>query len=402
MNPEQKINDIVTTDIVIIGAGVIGLAIARAFAVAGHEVVILEAEKNIGGHTSSRNSEVIHAGIYYPPESLKAKLCVTGKDQLYGFCQSHHVPFKRCGKLIVASNQEQTHKLNSIKANAERNGVTDLQLINKPELQKLEPELQAEAALLSPSTGIIDSHSLMLALQADIECNQGIVCCNSRVVSGQVKSRQNSPLHCLEILGDEHFYLHARTVINSAGLNAVRLLHKIQGFPATQIPKLTFAKGNYFSLSSKPPFQHLIYPLPEDGGLGTHLTLDLAGQAKFGPDVEWLSNIQLNDPQSSMQLDDVDYGVDSKRAEQFYRSIRQYWPKLPDNSLTANYSGIRPKLMCENFATEDFLIAGEAQHGIENWINLIGIESPGLTSCLAIADMVVKLACQESKKSKRI
>jgi L-2-hydroxyglutarate oxidase LhgO len=392
----NKNNPIITTDIVVIGAGVIGLATARAFALAGHEVIVLEAETTIGNHTSSRNSEVIHAGIYYPPDSLKAKLCVAGKDQLYSYCQSRQVPVKRCGKLIVAANQEQINKLNSIKENAERNGVTDLQILHKSELQRLEPELKAEAALLSPSTGIIDSHSLMLALQADIERHQGIICCNSRVISGQVKNKQNTPFHYLEILGDEHFHLHARTVINSTGLNAVRILHKVEGFPVNQIPKLIFAKGNYFSLSSKPPFQHLIYPIPEDGGLGIHLTLDLAGQAKFGPDVEWLSNTQLNDPNSSMQLDKLDYRVDSERAMQFYKAIRHYWPNLPDNSLTANYSGIRPKLMSEYMTTEDFIIAGESQHGINNWINLIGIESPGLTSCLAIADAVVTLANQES------
>ena len=392
----NKNNTIITTDIVVIGAGVIGLATARAFALAGHEVIVLETETTIGCHTSSRNSEVIHAGIHYPPDSLKAKLCVVGKDQLYSYCQSRQVPVKRCGKLIVAASHEQIQKLNTIKENAERNGVTDLQLLHKSELQRLEPELKAEAALLSPSTGIIDSHSLMLALQADIERHQGIICCNSRVISGQVKEKLNTSLHCLEILGDEHFDLHANTVINSTGLNAVKLLHNINGFPASQIPKLTFAKGNYFSLSSKPPFQHLIYPIPEDGGLGIHLTLDLAGQAKFGPDVEWLSNTQLNDPNSSMQLDKLDYSVDSERAVQFYQAIRHYWPNLPDKSLIANYSGIRPKLMSEYMTTEDFVIAGESQHGINNWINLIGIESPGLTSCLAIADAVVKLANQES------
>ena len=361
-------------DCVVVGAGVIGLAVARRLAQAGREVVVLEAAEGIGTVTSSRNSEVIHAGIYYKAASLMARMCVTGKKMLYQYCADHGVPHKNCGKLIVATTPKEAEKLQSIRAHAEANGVLDMQMLSGEAARALEPALNCDAALLSPSTGIIDSHAFMLALRGDAEAAGAALAfhtplLHARVVAGKIE---------LDAGGDAPMTLECRLLVNSAGLNAPAVARGIDGMPLASIPRAYLAKGNYFSCSRKAPFSHLIYPVPEPGGLGVHLTLDMAGQARFGPDVEW--------------VDTIDYAVDPARAERFYPAIRKYWPSLPDGALMPSYSGMRPKIVPPAVASQDFVIQGPKDHGVAGLINLFGIESPGLTSSLAIADYVGELA----------
>ena len=365
-------------DCVVIGAGVVGLAIGRRMASAGLETIVLEGARTIGTGTSSRNSEVIHAGIYYPQGSLKAKLCVAGRALLYDYCAGHGVDARRCGKLIVATAPEQMPQLDVIVARAAANGVADLRRLAAPEALALEPDLHCVAAVLSPSTGIIDSHGLMLALQGDLENAGGMVAFGSPVESVRCAGGDIT----VAAAGAAPLEIGARYVINSAGLHAPRIAARTAGLPPQFVPSARFAKGNYYSLSGRAPFTRLIYPVPEAAGLGVHLTLDLAGQARFGPDVEWLTG---DDP------DAIDYTVDPRRADIFYAEIRRYWPALRDGSLQPAYSGVRPKLQSTGDAAQDFVIHGPAVHGIEGLVNLFAIESPGLTSSLAIAEHVARL-----------
>jgi len=355
---------------IVIGAGVIGLAVARALALAGREVVILEAEDAIGTHTSSRNSEVIHAGIYYPKGSLKARACVEGRKRLYSYCEEHGVPFRRCGKLIVATQEEQVPELKAIREKACQNGVADVVEIPAAEAMRMEPALRCVAALHSPSTGIIDSHALMLAYLGDAEAAGAMLGLKSPL-SRAVFTGKDFELQVGETS------LRTEMLVNSAGLRAPSVARRIEGFPAAKIPLELYAKGNYYSLAGRPPFSRLVYPVPEPGGLGVHVTLDLAGQARFGPDVEW--------------VEDIDYQVDPHRADRFYAAIRRYWPGLPDGALAPGYAGIRPKISAPGAPAADFLIQGPAGHGLAGLVNLFGIESPGLTASLALADDVAAL-----------
>jgi L-2-hydroxyglutarate oxidase LhgO len=359
---------------VVIGAGVIGLAVARRLAQAGREVVVLEAAEGIGTVTSSRNSEVIHAGIYYKAGSWMARMCVSGKHALYAYCADHGIPHRNCGKLIVATTPKETEKLQSIRAHAEANGVLDMQALSGEAARALEPALNCDAALLSPSTGIIDSHAYMLALRGDAEDAGTAFAFHTPLLRGKAKAGNIE----LDAGGDTPMTLECRLLINAAGLEAPATARRIEGMPPELVPQAYLAKGNYFSCSAKAPFSHLIYPVPEPGGLGVHLTLDMAGQARFGPDVEW--------------VDHIDYAVDPARAERFYPAIRKYWPTLPDGALMPSYSGMRPKIVPPAVASQDFLIQGPRDHGVAGLINLFGIESPGLTSSLAIADQVGELA----------
>ncbi len=359
---------------IVVGAGVIGLAIARRFAQAGREVIVLEAEGDIGTVTSSRNSEVIHAGIYYAAGSLMASMCVTGKAALYDYCASHGVPYRRCGKLIVATSADDESRLAAIGARALANGVGDLKMLNAADVRALEPELNGVSALLSPSTGIVDSHAYMLALRGDAESAGASFAFHAPLLHARATEQGFE----IEVGGDAPMTLACSLLINAAGLYATNVARAIDVLPLDKIPPAYFAKGNYFSCSVRTPFSHLIYPIPEPGGLGVHLTLDMAGQARFGPDVEW--------------IDIIDYAVDPARAEQFYPAIRRYWPSLPDGALAPSYSGIRPKIVPPAVAVQDFLIQDSSVHGVEGLINLFGIESPGLTASLAIADHVAALA----------
>ena len=358
---------------VVIGAGVIGLGIARRLAQAGREVVVLEAAEGIGTVTSSRNSEVIHAGIYYPAGSLMARMCVEGKRALYAYCHNHGVPHRNCGKLIVAVTANETGRLQSIKAHAEANGVLDMQTLDREEARALEPALNCDAALLSPSTGIIDSHAFMLALRGDAEDAGAAFAFHTPMLQATATPQGIE----LAAGGQTPMALQCSLLVNAAGLGASTVARSIDGMPNDLIPPSYLAKGNYFSCSARAPFSRLIYPLPEPGGLGVHLTLDMAGQARFGPDVEW--------------IDSIDYAVDPARAERFYPAIRRYWPTLPDGALMPSYSGIRPKIVPPAVAMQDFVIQGPQDHGVAGLINLFGIESPGLTSSLAIADYVAAL-----------
>jgi len=353
---------------VVIGAGVVGLAIARALARAGKEVVILEAEDAIGTHTSSRNSEVIHAGIYYPKGSLKASSCVRGKVLLYEYCDSHGVPYRRCGKLIVATEAQQVQELESIKAKAHANGVTDVDFIPAEEAMRWEPDLRCVAALHSPSTGIIDSHALMLAYLGDAEAHGAMLALKS-CFHGAECVPEGFVVH----VDDETF--RCALLVNSAGLRAPSVAKTIEGYERTLAPREYYAKGNYYSLARRNPFSRLIYPVPEPGGLGVHVTLDLGGQARFGPDVEWVQRIA--------------YDVDPARAERFYAAIRRYWPGLPDGALLPGYAGIRPKTAGPGEPAPDFEVQGPREHGVPGLVHLFGIESPGLTASLALADAVL-------------
>jgi L-2-hydroxyglutarate oxidase LhgO len=354
---------------VVIGAGVVGLAVARALAMAGKEVVILEAEDAIGTHTSSRNSEVIHAGIYYPKGSLKARSCVAGKQRLYEYCESHGVPYRNCGKLIVATDPAQLSNLNDIREKAHQNGVGDVDFIPAQQAKAWEPELSCVAALHSPSTGIIDSHSLMLAYLGDAEAHGAMLALKSPLERVVVNDGFE-----ISVAGSDP--VKATLLVNSAGLRAPSVAKAMEGYDPALAPGEFYAKGNYYSLSGRAPFKRLVYPVPEPGGLGVHITLDLAGQARFGPDVEWIERIG--------------YGVDPKRADRFYAAIRRYWPALPDGALSPGYAGIRPKTAGPGEPAPDFEIQGPRRHGVPGLVHLFGIESPGLTSSLALADLVLE------------
>jgi L-2-hydroxyglutarate oxidase LhgO len=407
-------------DCVVVGAGVVGLAVARALALAGREVVVLEAAEGIGTETSSRNSEVIHAGIYYPKGSLKARLCVQGKHALYAYCAKRGVPHRRCGKLIVATEAAQLATLADIRAKAAANGVGDLTPLSRQEAQALEPEIECVGALLSPSTGIIDSHAFMLALQGDAEHAGAVFAFFSRVARARVvdggfeikvqtltedpgtagraggvsaagasasaggtslagadfeRAVQRGAAGPAANAGSSSTW-HARTLVNAAGLHAPDLAACIEGLDARHVPRAHYARGHYFTLSGRPRFQRLIYPVPQPGGLGVHLTLDLQGQARFGPDVQW--------------VDGIEYTVDPRRADAFYAEVRRYWPALPDGALQPGYAGIRPKLAGPEAPNLDFRIDGPAQHGVPGLVNLLGIESPGLTASLAMGEVVVE------------
>lgn len=359
---------------VVIGAGVVGLAVARALALQGREVMVLEQSEAIGTGTSSRNSEVIHAGIYYPQGSLKAQLCVEGKQMLYAYCASRNVAFQRCGKLIVATSAEQVPQLEVIRAKAAANGVTDLQLLTRDQARALEPALECVAALHSPSTGIVDSHGLMLALQGDLENAGGMV-----VLHAELKQAALQADGSWMLVTQDGTELQTDLLVNAAGWWAPAVAQRMSGLSSAHVPAAYYAKGNYFSLTGRAPFTHLIYPVPEVAGLGVHLTLDMGGQAKFGPDVEW-----VDDPAA--------LEVDPRRGDGFYAEVRRYWPELPDGALVAGYAGIRPKISGPHEAAADFCIQGPKQHGTPGLINLFGIESPGLTSCLAIAAQVSVMA----------
>ena len=367
-------------DALVIGAGVVGLAVARALALGGREVMVLEREATIGTGTSSRNSEVIHAGIYYPNGSLKARFCVEGRQALYTYCAERGVPHQRCGKLVVANTPTQLDALPGIQAKALANGVDDLVLLSRAEARLLEPELECLGALLSPSTGIVDSHSLMLSLQGDLENRGGLVVCHSGVRELAVTPRG------IEVESLDGTRLLARTVVNAAGLYACDLARKTRSLNIRSVPKAWYAKGSYFTLAGRSPFSHLIYPAPEPdahlAGLGVHLTLDLGGQTKFGPDVEWTSSAD-------------DLQVDASRADVFYSEVRRYWPSLPDGSLQPGYAGIRPKISGPHEAAADFWIQGPREHGVAGLVNLFGIESPGLTSCLAIGHHVASVSLSD-------
>lgn len=361
-------------DCIVIGAGVVGLAVGRSLSLAGRDVVVLEAEPEIGMHTSSRNSEVIHAGLYYPDNSLKAALCVRGKSMLYDYCDAHHIPVNRIGKLMVVSGHKEIERLAAIKAQAERNGVDDLRMLSADEAQLLEPAVVSDTAMLSPSTGIIDSHSLMLALQGEIEEQGGYILTRSRVVGVQPTSDGFD----IEMEGSEDRF-RCKTLINSAGLTAIDVADKILGQHAGNRYKARYAIGHYFAYQAKSPFSHLIYPIPADGGLGIHATNDMAGCARFGPDVEW--------------IDTIDYNFDESRKERFVEAIRRYFPDLDEDRLVPAYTGIRPKLSGPGEPASDFVIQSEDEHGIVGLVNLLGIESPGLTACLAIGDYVAGKVC---------
>ncbi len=361
-------------DCVVVGAGVVGLAVARALALAGREVLVLERAEAIGTETSSRNSEVIHAGIYYPAGSLMARSCVAGKQMLYAYCRERGIPHRNCGKLIVATNEEEAGKLLSIQGRAAANGVQDLRLLSQAEALAMEPALSCTAALLSPSTGIIDSHAYMLSLQGDAENAGAVFAFHSPVLSGRATDAGIE----IEVGGAEPMRLRCRTLVNSAGLHAPQLARNIQGMPQDRVPPAYYAKGNYFTLTGRNPFSRLIYPVPVPGGLGTHLTIDLAGQARFGPDVEW--------------VDHIAYEVDPRRGDSFYAAIRRYWPDLKDGALAPGYSGIRPKTVPPGAPAQDFVIQGPREHGVVGLVHLFGIESPGLTASLALAEVVREIA----------
>jgi L-2-hydroxyglutarate oxidase LhgO len=359
-------------DCVVVGAGVVGLAVARALALQGREVLVLEAANAFGTGTSSRNSEVIHAGIYYAPGSLKASLCVQGRALLYDYCRERDIGHRRCGKLLVATSPAQVAQLQGIADQALRNGVNDLAFLSANEARQIEPKLVCEAALLSPSTGIVDSHGLMLALLGDLENAGGVVALNSPLEKACVVSTG------IELFATDGTQLLARTVVNAAGLQAPALAARFAGLDPQHVPQAFYAKGNYFTLATRAPFSHLIYPVPQAAGLGVHLTLDLGGQAKFGPDVQWVESPD-------------DLTVDPARGEALYAEVRKYWPGLQDGALLPGYAGIRPKISGPGEPACDFVIQGSRDHGVPGLVNLFGVESPGLTSCLAIGEWVAGL-----------
>lgn len=364
-------------DAVVIGAGAVGLAVARALAQGGRETLVLEACKGIGQGVSSRNSEVIHAGLYYAPGSLKARLCVRGKEMLYALCASHGVAHRRCGKLTVANMEAELAVLRALQNRAEANGVA-VEWLQGDRAMALEPALNCIAALHSPSTGIVDSHGFMLALQGDLERDGGLVALGSPVDSGRLDPAGGPHVVRLQD-GTE---LATPVLVNAASLHACALARRFDGLDPVHVPREWFAKGNYYALSGRAPFSRLIYPAPADAHLGTHLTLDLGGQARFGPDIEWLD---IRTP------DEIDWRVDPSRADGFYAEVRRYWPGLPDDSLQPSYSGVRPKIHGPHEKAPDFRIDGPALHGIPGLVNLFGIESPGLTSSMAIGEHVAAL-----------
>jgi L-2-hydroxyglutarate oxidase LhgO len=359
----------------VIGAGVVGLAVARRLAMAGDEVVVLEAEPHFGEHTSSRNSEVIHAGIYYPTGSLKARLCFGGREPLYRYCAEHDVNHRRIGKVIVACDESELGGLEKYRRQAEINGVADLRMLTAADLAEIEPEVRGVAGFLSPSTGIIDAHGLMLAYLGDLEANGGALAVSSPVTSGKVTAEGV----LLQVGGAEPMELLCRTVVNSAGFSAQALARTIEGIPAHTIPPTFYAIGHYYTLAGKAPFNRLIYPVARQDWLGVHVTIDLGGQVKFGPDFNW--------------IDRIDYRFDDsgEHEQAFYTAIRRYYPGLKDSSLHPGYTGIRPKIHGPGEPAPDFLIQGPRDHGVAGLVNLYGIESPGLTSSLAIGDYVADL-----------
>jgi L-2-hydroxyglutarate oxidase LhgO len=361
-------------DCVVAGAGVVGLAVARALALAGREVVVLDAAEGIGTETSSRNSEVIHAGIYYPAGSLMARFCVAGRRALYAYCREKAVPHRNCGKLIVATDADEDSRLADIKRRAAVNGVDDMRVLTREEAQALEPNLTCTSALFSPSTGIIDSHAYMVALQGDAENAGAVMVFHSPVLRGRAVPGGVE----IDVGGDDPITLRCRLLVNAAGLHAPALAARIEGMPPARVPTAYYAKGNYFTLSGSSPFSRLIYPVPVPGGLGVHLTIDLGGQARFGPDVEW--------------IDSIDYTVDPRRADGFYAAVRRYWPGLKDGALQPGYAGIRPKIVPRGAPGQDFVVQGPQTHGLSGLINLFGIESPGLTASLALADHVLEVS----------
>lgn len=361
-------------DVVVIGAGVVGLAIARELARGGRDVIVLEHNGRIGEETSSRTSEVIHAGIYYPPGSLKARLCVRGRNLLYGYCDDKGIPYRRCGKLVLALSAKQESKLTALLDQARANGVDDLQPLSAGDVAALEPAVRCSAGLLSPTTGILDSHSFMLALQGDLEAAGGSIAFLSEFVSGLI---ENDGIR-LTVRSDQvELTIHALAVVNAAGLRATEVAGALAGLDSRHVVKTRYAKGTYFVLQQKSPFKHLVYPLPDGAGLGVHVTLDLAGQTRFGPDAEWIT--------------EIDYRPDPHRAEAFYKAIRAYWPAIPAGSLAPGYVGIRPKIVGPGEPAGDFIIEGPEQHGAGGLINLFGIESPGLTASLAIGEEVAAM-----------
>jgi L-2-hydroxyglutarate oxidase LhgO len=363
-------------DCVVIGAGVVGLAVAREMALQGRETILLERENAFGTISSARNSEVIHAGIYYPKDSLKAKLCVQGNRLLYEYCRDHQVATQPYGKLIVASDETQIDDLRAILYKAQNNGVPEIKMISDEEAKALEPNLKCSAAILSSTTGIVDSHGYMLSLLGGFEDAGGMVAYQSPLLSAKPIGSNAENGYELQIGGADGIQIQTKLLINCAGMSAPAVAQKIEGLAKDQVPKAYFAKGNYFSLSGKSPFTHLIYPIPEPGGLGVHLTLDLGGQAKFGPDVEWLD---------IDQEEQIDYTVDPKRGDGFYEAVRRYWPNLKDGSLQPDYSGVRAKIVPPNASAGDFCFNTPQEHGMQGLYNLYGFESPGLTSSLAIA-----------------
>lgn len=358
-------------DCLVVGAGVVGLACARALALTGREVVIVEAEDAIGTQTSSRNSEVVHAGLYYPSGSLKARLCVSGRESLYEYCATRQVSHRRCGKVIVATEANQEADLAAIQDQALANGVEDVRPMTRAEVGSLEPAVRCTSASFSPSTGIVDSHGLMRALLADAR-DAGSALALRTPFQRAVVSRNGIRV---EVGGREAVSLEATVVVNAAGLWASQVAARIEGLAPEHVPATYLARGVYAQLTGRAPFSHLVYPVPEPGGLGVHLTLDLAGRARFGPDVEWVSS--------------VDYSVDARRVWGFAERIRRYWPGLPDDALVPGFAGIRPKLAGPGAPAHDFRIDGEEVHGVPGLVNLFGIESPGLTASLAIAQEVV-------------
>ena len=373
-----------SVDVVVIGAGVVGLAVARALALQGREVIVIEKESAVGQGVSSRNSEVVHAGLQYAPGSLKAQLSVRGKHMLYSYCAERGVNIQQCGKLVVSTDASQHDALRALQAQATANGAPT-QWLSTAQAIDLEPQLHCTAALHSPTTGIVDSHALMLALQGDLENAGGLVVLKSTVTAVQLSKHNQAAGHAVTsqtAIDNVVSHLQAKVIVNAASLHACALARCFVGLGARYIPREYFAKGSYYQLAGKSPFSQLIYPAPQDAWLGVHLTLDLGGQAKFGPDLEWL------DIQSPQQ---IDYTVDPLRAASFYAAVRKYWPALPDGALQPSYSGVRPKIYGPGMAAPDFRIDGPALHGIPGLVNLFGIESPGLTSSLAIGDYVANV-----------
>ncbi|KZY70994.1 hypothetical protein A3742_11410 [Oleiphilus sp. HI0071] len=369
-----------TLDTVVIGAGVVGLAVARALAMSGRSVWILDKEEGFGRQTSSRNSEVIHAGIYYQLDSLKARLCVRGKHLIYQYLEDNSLPFARCGKLIVATNDSQADRLAQIKLQAKANQVEDLEQLGMVQIRAQVPEINATSALLSPSTGIVDSHAYMQSLLHDAEMSGATFLPNTEI---EVRSVSPNKFE-LELLG-QNALLECSELVNAGGLFSSSLLSQVETFPKHCLPEPVYAKGSYFSYSGSVPFKQLIYPVPEEGGLGVHLTLDLSGAARFGPDVEWL---KVN---GNAGLNAFDYSVDKAKKAQFVDRIKSYWPSLDESKLHADYSGLRPKIRFNGELYPDFCIQSESEHGISGLVNLFGIESPGLTASLAIGEFVEDL-----------